>query len=75
MIGRALRSGHSLAAGINLVGDEMSQPIAGEFAFLLFSLGFIGMGAGTSRYWQQQQEAQEDGKTQVYCHGVTQEQK
>ena len=32
LISRALRSGHSLAAGINLVGDEMSQPIAGEFA-------------------------------------------
>ncbi|MEO8497016.1 MAG: type II secretion system F family protein [Planctomycetota bacterium] len=32
LIGRALRSGHSLAAGINLVGDEMPQPIAGEFA-------------------------------------------
>jgi tight adherence protein B len=32
LIGRALRSGHSLAAAINLVGDEMAQPIAGEFA-------------------------------------------
>jgi tight adherence protein B len=32
LISRALRSGHSLAAGINLVGDEMPQPIAGEFA-------------------------------------------
>ena len=32
LISRALRSGHSLAAGISLVGDEMSQPISGEFA-------------------------------------------
>ncbi|MEX0819519.1 MAG: type II secretion system F family protein [Pirellulaceae bacterium] len=32
LLSRALRAGHSLAAGINLVGDEMSQPIAGEFA-------------------------------------------
>lgn len=32
LISRALRAGHSLAAGINLVGDEMSQPLAGEFA-------------------------------------------
>jgi len=32
LIGRALRSGHSLAAGINLVADEMPQPIAGEFS-------------------------------------------
>ena len=32
LVSRALRAGHSLAAGINLVGSEMSQPIAGEFA-------------------------------------------
>jgi tight adherence protein B len=32
LVSRALRAGHSLAAGINLVGAEMSQPIAGEFA-------------------------------------------
>lgn len=32
LISRALRAGHSLGAGINLVGDEMSDPIAGEFA-------------------------------------------
>ena len=32
LIGRALRAGHSLAAGFNLVGDEMSEPIASEFA-------------------------------------------
>ena len=31
LIGRALRSGHSLAAGMNLVADEMSDPIAKEF--------------------------------------------
>lgn len=32
LISRALRAGHSLAAGFNLVGDEMAQPLAGEFA-------------------------------------------
>ena len=31
LIARALRSGHSLAAGFQLVGQEMSQPIGGEF--------------------------------------------
>lgn len=31
LIARALRAGHSLAAGFNLVGQEMSDPIAGEF--------------------------------------------
>ena len=32
LIGRALRAGHSLAAGCNLVGDEMPEPIRSEFA-------------------------------------------
>lgn len=32
LISRALRAGHSLAAGFNLVGDEMADPIASEFA-------------------------------------------
>lgn len=32
LIGRALRAGHSLAAGFNLVGDEMADPIATEFS-------------------------------------------
>ncbi|HWB10819.1 MAG TPA: type II secretion system F family protein [Pirellulales bacterium] len=31
LISRALRAGHSLAAGFNLVNDEMAQPIAREF--------------------------------------------
>lgn len=31
LISRALRAGHSLAAGINLVADEMPDPIAREF--------------------------------------------
>lgn len=29
---RALRAGHSLAAGMHLVGEEMPDPIAGEFS-------------------------------------------
>jgi tight adherence protein B len=32
LISRALRAGHSLGAGFNLVGDEMSDPVAAEFA-------------------------------------------
>jgi tight adherence protein B len=32
LIARALRAGHSLAAGFNLVAQEMSDPIAGEFS-------------------------------------------
>ncbi len=31
LVARALRAGHSLAAGIRLVADEMPEPIAGEF--------------------------------------------
>lgn len=31
LISRALRAGHSLAAGIHLVAEEMPDPIAGEF--------------------------------------------
>ncbi|MFP6659520.1 MAG: type II secretion system F family protein [Pirellulales bacterium] len=32
LVARALRSGHSLAAGFQLVGQEMSQPLGKEFA-------------------------------------------
>jgi len=32
LISRALRAGHSLAAGISLVGEEMSDPIGREFS-------------------------------------------
>ena len=32
LIGRALRSGHSLASGLNVVCDEMPDPIAAEFS-------------------------------------------
>jgi tight adherence protein B len=31
LVARALRAGHSLAAGFHLVGDEMSSPIGDEF--------------------------------------------
>ncbi|GIW94092.1 MAG: secretion protein [Pirellulaceae bacterium] len=31
LVARALRAGHSLAAGIHLVGQEMAEPIGGEF--------------------------------------------
>jgi tight adherence protein B len=32
LIARALRAGHSLAAGFSLVANEMSEPIGGEFS-------------------------------------------
>jgi tight adherence protein B len=32
LIARALRAGHSLASGFNLVANEMSEPIGGEFS-------------------------------------------
>jgi tight adherence protein B len=32
LISRALRAGHSLGAGFNLVGDEMAEPIRTEFS-------------------------------------------
>ncbi|HMP05638.1 MAG TPA: type II secretion system F family protein [Lacipirellulaceae bacterium] len=32
LVARALRAGHSLAAGFRLVASEMSQPIGGEFS-------------------------------------------
>ena len=31
LVARALRAGHSLAAGFHLVGDEMSAPMGEEF--------------------------------------------
>lgn len=31
-LGRALRAGHSLSSGIQMMGNELPQPIAGEFA-------------------------------------------
>jgi tight adherence protein B len=32
-LSRALRAGHSFATGIQMMGDELPQPIAGEFRF------------------------------------------
>lgn len=31
MLGRAIRAGHPLSAGIQMVGQEISEPVAGEF--------------------------------------------
>jgi tight adherence protein B len=40
-LGRALKSGHSLSTGLQMMGQELPQPIAGEFmhAFDQHSLG------------------------------------
>lgn len=34
LITRSLRAGHAFASGLRIVGDEMEEPIAGEFAHL-----------------------------------------
>jgi tight adherence protein B len=31
MLGRAIRAGHPLSAGIQMVGEDMAEPVAGEF--------------------------------------------
>lgn len=31
LLGRALRAGHPLSSGLRMIGDEMPEPIAGEF--------------------------------------------
>ncbi|MGZ3181788.1 MAG: type II secretion system F family protein [Telluria sp.] len=33
LLGRALRAGHAFSAGLQMVGEEMPEPIAGEFRF------------------------------------------
>ncbi|NIP80870.1 MAG: hypothetical protein GWM90_17300 [Gemmatimonadetes bacterium] len=34
MLGRAIRAGHPLSAGIQMVGQEMAEPVGGEFRTL-----------------------------------------
>ncbi|MGR4867576.1 type II secretion system F family protein [Variovorax sp. LARHSF232] len=40
LIGRALRAGHSFGTGIQMVSEEMSEPIAGEFRLVSEEVNF-----------------------------------
>lgn len=40
LMGRALRAGHALPTALQMVGDEMSAPIAGEFAIAFDEVNF-----------------------------------
>ncbi len=40
LIGRALRAGHALPSGLKMVGEEMSDPIAGEFRVVHDEINF-----------------------------------
>jgi len=40
LIGRALRAGHALPSGLQMVGDEMQDPIANEFRIMYDEINF-----------------------------------
>lgn len=40
LIGRALRAGHALPSGLKMAGEEMSEPIAGEFRIMHDEISF-----------------------------------
>lgn len=40
LIARALRSGHAFQSGLQMVGDELNEPIADEFAILADEINF-----------------------------------
>lgn len=40
LIGRALRAGHALPSGLQMVGDEMQDPIASEFRIMYDEINF-----------------------------------
>ncbi|MBS0341763.1 MAG: type II secretion system F family protein [Proteobacteria bacterium] len=40
LIGRALRAGHSFGTGVQMVGEEMNDPIAGEFRLVSEEVNF-----------------------------------
>lgn len=40
LVGRALRAGHALPSGLQMVGEEMSDPIAGEFRVMYDEINF-----------------------------------
>ncbi|HEY6095274.1 MAG TPA: type II secretion system F family protein [Gallionellaceae bacterium] len=40
LVGRALRAGHALPSGLQMVGEEMADPIAGEFRVMYDEINF-----------------------------------
>lgn len=40
LVTRALRAGHSFASGIQMIGEEMAEPIAGEFRMVADEVNF-----------------------------------
>jgi tight adherence protein B len=40
LLARALRSGHAFGAGLQMIGDEMAEPIASEFRFVHDEVNF-----------------------------------
>jgi tight adherence protein B len=40
LLGRALRAGHAFGAGLQMIGEEMAEPIAGEFRFVHDEVNF-----------------------------------
>jgi tight adherence protein B len=40
LVTRALRAGHSFASSVQMIGEEMSEPIAGEFRMVADEVGF-----------------------------------
>ena len=40
LLGRALRAGHAFGAGLQMIGEEMDEPIAGEFRFVHDEVNF-----------------------------------
>lgn len=40
LLARALRAGHAFGAGLQMIGDEMSEPIASEFRFVHDEVNF-----------------------------------
>lgn len=40
LIGRAMRAGHALPNALNMVGDEMAEPLGGEFAIVFDEVNY-----------------------------------
>jgi tight adherence protein B len=40
LLARALRAGHAFGAGLQMIGEEMAEPVAGEFRFVHDEISF-----------------------------------
>ena len=66
LIARALRAGHSLAAGFNLVAQEMSDPIGGEFSRTFEEQN---LGKPLEEALERPDQARSEPRPQVLRHG------